>query len=100
MKVNCSSIMKIIASGPHSPNDLIPYSRAILGKTALVEVADAATGLDLVSAARAAFAVDPSIAITAVALVVNDVELDQSKSLVALGIQEGSSVQIRYIVTI
>lgn len=99
MKVNCSSIIKIVASGPHTPEDLLSYTRAILGKQAVVEVADAATGLDLVSAARAAFAVDPSIAIASMALVVNDMELDQSKSLVALGINNGSSVQIRYVVT-
>jgi len=74
--------------------------RAILGKNAAVEVADAATGVDLIAAAKAAFAVDPSIALTGVAIVVNNVELDATKSLSALGIKDASSVQIRYVVTI
>jgi hypothetical protein len=100
MKVNCSSTIQIIANGPHTPEDLMPYMRAILGKQAVVEVADAATGIDLVAAAKAAFAVDPSIAITATILVFNDVDQDATKSLVALGINNGSSVQIRYVVTI
>ena len=100
MKVNCASTIQIKSSHPYSPSDTLKYMRAIVGKKAVVEVADAATGVDLVSAAKAAFAVDPSIAITAVALVVSDVELDQSKSLSALGIKDGSSAQIRYVVTI
>jgi len=100
MKVNCASTIQIKSSKPYSTSDTIKYVRAIVGKKVAVEVADAATGLDLVSAARATFAVDPSIAITAVALVVNDVELDQSKSLSALGITDGSLAQIRYVVTI
>jgi hypothetical protein len=100
MKVNCASTIQINSSKPYSPADTIKYVRAIVGKKAAVEVADAAKGLDLVSAARAAFAVDPSITITAVALVVNDVELDQSKTLAALGIKDGSSAQVRYVVTI
>lgn len=100
MKVNCASTIQIKSSHPYSPNDVIKYMRAIVGKKAAVVVADAATGNDLIAAARAAFAVDPTIAITAVTLVVSDVELDATKSLSALGIKDGSSVQIRYVVTI
>ena len=82
------------------PGDLLPYTRAILGKKAVVEMAATAMGIDLIAAAKAAFAVDPSIAITRMALMFNDVEVDDNKSLSALGIQDGSSVQIRYVVTI
>jgi hypothetical protein len=100
MKVNCASIIQIKSSKPYSPTDVIKYVRAIVGKKAVVEVADSAMGIDLVAAARATFAVDPTIAITAMALVVNNVEVDDNKSLATLGIKEGSSVQIRYVVTI
>ena len=100
MKVNCASAIQIKSSKPYSPADTVKYMRAILGKKAVVEVADTAMGIDLVAAARAAFAVDPSIAITAMALVVNGVELDDNKSLSALGIKDGSSAQIRYVVTL
>ena len=100
MKVNCASTIQIKSSHPYSPNDTLKYIRAIVGKKAAVEVADSAMGIDLVAAARAAFAVDPTIAITAMALVVNDVEVDDNKSLSALGVKDGSSVQIRYVVTI
>lgn len=100
MKVNCASTIQIKASRPYSPTETIKYMRAIVGKKAVVELADTAMGIDLVAAARAAFAVDPSIAVTAVALVVNDVALDDNKSLAVLGIKEGSSAQIRYVVTL
>jgi len=100
MKVNCASTIQIKSSHPYSPNDTIKYVRAIVGKKAVVEVASAATGNDLIAAAKAAFAVDPSIAVSGMALVVSDVELDAAKSLSALGIKDGSSAQIRYVVTI
>jgi hypothetical protein len=100
MKVNCSSVIKIIADRPHGPQDLLKCSRSVLGKKAVVEVADAATGSELVAAANAALAVDPSIVITAMVLVVNEVDMDDSKPLSALGVKDGSSVQIRYVVTI
>jgi len=100
MKVNCASTIQIKSSRTYSPSDTLKYMRAILGKNAAVEVADAATGVDLIAAAKAAFAVDPSIALTGVAIVVNNVELDATKSLSALGIKDASSVQIRYVVTI
>lgn len=100
MKVNCSSVIQIIANKPHGPADLLSYTRAILGKNAVVEVADAATGSELVAAAKAAFAVDPSVVITGMMLVFNEADMEDSKPLSALGINDGSSVQIRYVVTL
>ena len=99
MKVNCASVIQIKSLRLYTTTEVIKQMRAIVGKKIVVEVADAAMGVDLVASARAAFAVDPSIAISGMALVVNDAELDANKSLSALGIKDGSSVQIRYVIT-
>ena len=98
MKVNCASTIQIVSTKPYSPNDVIKIMRAVVGKKAAIDVADTAMGVDLVAAARAAFAVDPTIAVAKTVLVFNDVEVDDNKTLSALGIKNGSSVQIRYVV--
>ena len=100
MKVNCASIVQIKSSKPYSPSDVIKYVRAAAGKKAVVEVADTAMGIDLVAAARAAFKVDPSVAFSGIALLFNGEEVDDNKSLSALGIKDSSSVQIQYQVTL
>ena len=100
MKVNCSSIGQIVSSRTYTQTEVILALRPILNKSASVTVADAATGADLVAAARAAFAIAPSVVITRVALVLNGAEVDGAKALSVLGIKEGSSAQIRFAVTI
>jgi hypothetical protein len=98
MKANCASVAKLITSGPFKVNDTVKYVRPIAGKKATVEMASTATGIDLIAAARAAFAIDPSLPVVSVSLVMEGVELDDSKSLSFLGITDGSSVQIVYSV--
>ena len=100
MKVNCSSVGQIVSTRKYTQMEMVAALVPILNKSASVTVADAATGADLVAAARAAFAIAPSVAITRVALVLNGVEVDGAKALSALGVKEGSSAQIRLAVTL
>jgi hypothetical protein len=100
MKVNCSSIGQLLSTHSYTQMEIVAALRPVLGKSASVTVADAATGADLVAAAVAAFAVDPSAKVTRTALVLKGVEVDASKTLAALGVKDGSAAQIRFVVTI
>lgn len=100
MKVNCSSIGQLLSSHSYTQTEIVMGLRPVLGKSASVTVADAATGADLVAAAVAAFAIAPSAKVTRTALVLNGAEVDATKTLAALGVKDGSSAQIRFVVTI
>ena len=100
MKVNCSSTGQLVANRPYTQAEMVAALRPVLGKSASVTVADAATGADLVAAAVAAFAVDPSAKVTRTALVLNGAEVDASKTLAALGVKDGSAAQIRFVVSL
>ena len=100
MKVNCVSIGQIVSTRKYTKMEMVAALVPILNKSASVTVADSATGADLVAAARAAFAIAPSVVITRVALVMNGAEVDGAKTLSDLDIKEGSSVQIRLAVTL
>jgi hypothetical protein len=100
MKVNCSSIGQLVSNRPYTQAEMVAALRPVLGKSASLTVADAATGADLVAAAVAAFAISPSAKVTRTALVLNGAEVDASKTLAALGVKDGSAAQIRFVVTI
>lgn len=100
MKVNVSSVGRIQSARAYTQLELIAATSPVAGKKAVVDVADSATGTALVDAAKGALGITPPAGFVKAVLVKNDVELDGSKTLVALGLKEGSSIQVRFYVQI
>ena len=100
MKVNVSSTARIQSKRAYSQQELIDATRPVAGKSAVADVADSANGSALVDAAKSALGITPPAGFVKAVLVKNNVELDGSKTLAALGIKEGSSIQVRFYVKI
>lgn len=100
MKVNVSSTARIQSTRAYSQQELAAAVRPLAGKSGVVEIADSANGSALVEAAKSALGITPPAGFVKAVLVKNDVELDGSKPLAALGVKEGSSIQVRFYVQI
>jgi len=99
MKVNVSSVARVLSNRSYSQIELVAVVGPVTGKSASVEVDNSANGDALIAASKIALAIDASKVTNAV-LMKNDAELDGSKSLVDLGIIDGSSIQIRFYIQI
>jgi hypothetical protein len=100
MKVNVSSVARIQSARAYTQLELINATQLVAGKSAVADVADAATGSALVDAAKSAMGISNPAGFVKAVLVNNNVELDGSKTLAALGVKEGSSIQVRFYVQI
>jgi len=80
--------------------ELIDATTIVAGKKAVVDVADSATGSAFVVAAKGALKITPPAGFIKAVLVLNDEEVDEAKTLSALGVKDGSEVQVRYYVQI
>jgi hypothetical protein len=100
MKVNVSSVARIQSSRVYTQIELINATSPVAGKNAVVDVADSVTGSAFVVAAKGALGITPPAGFVKAVLVLKGEEVDEAKTLSALGVKDGSEVQVRYYVQI